>query len=91
MAFLIVGLILLGLKLAELGPVAEWSWLWVLAPFGLAIAWWAFADMSGLTRRRAMKEMDDRKAERRERSMEQLGLGIGTHGAPPASKRLPKK
>jgi len=75
MAFLFVGILLLGLKLAEYGPVANWPWWGVLLPFGLAIAWWGFADSTGLTRRRAMDKMDAKKVERRERNLEALGLG----------------
>lgn len=32
----ILGLILITLKLAEIGVVAQWSWWWVLAPFWVA-------------------------------------------------------
>jgi small Trp-rich protein len=87
MAFLFVGLLLLALKLTEIGPVATWSWTWVLLPFGLAIVWWAIADKTGLTRRRAMRKMDERKAERRQRSLEQLGLGtrVSSRGGKPAA------
>jgi small Trp-rich protein len=92
MAFMILGLLLLALKLAEFGPVADWGWTWVLLPFGLAVVWWAIADKTGLTRRRAMRKMDERKAERRQRSLEQLGLGTrasprGSKSAPPAAGR----
>ncbi len=76
MAFLLLGLALLALKLAEIGPVAAWPWWLVLAPFGLAVAWWAYADATGLTQRRAIDKMEKRKAERRQRDMEALGLGI---------------
>jgi small Trp-rich protein len=96
MAFMIVGLLLLALKLAEIGPVAAWGWTWVLLPFGLAIVWWAIADKTGLTRRRAMRKMDERKTERRQRSLEQLGLGTrtaprgGKPAAPAAGRRDPR-
>jgi len=75
MAFLILGVLLLVLKLAEFGPVAGWAWWVVLAPFGLAAAWWAFADSIGLTQRRAMDKMEQTKAERRNRNLEALGMG----------------
>ncbi len=75
MAFLILGVLLLGMKMAEFGPVASWSWWVVLAPFGLAIAWWGFADSIGLTQRRAMDKMEQTKRERRNRNLEALGLG----------------
>jgi small Trp-rich protein len=76
MGFLIVGVILLGMKLAEFGPVADWSLWWVLLPFVLAVLWWSFADNSGLTQRRAMDKMDERKRARRERDMKALGLDV---------------
>ncbi len=74
MAFLLLGLALLGMKVAAFGPVAAWSWWIVLAPFGLAVLWWAFADSSGLTQRRAIEKMEKRKVERRQRDMEALGM-----------------
>ena len=73
MYFVAVGLLLLGLKVAEYGPVGAWSWWWVLAPFACAAAWWAWADATGYTKRRAMERMDVRKAERRLRNMQALG------------------
>lgn len=76
MAFLLLGLALLALKFAEIGPVATWSWWVVLAPFGMAVAWWGYADSTGLTQRRAIAKMEKRRAERRQRDMEALGLGI---------------
>lgn len=75
MAFLILGILLLAMKLAEFGPVGAWSWWLVLLPFGLATAWWAFSDSIGLTQRRAMDKMDQVKAERRNRNLQALGLG----------------
>lgn len=36
--FGILGLIFVTLKLAEIGAVATWSWLWVLSPFWLPLA-----------------------------------------------------
>lgn len=32
-----LGLLFIGLKLAEVGEVAAWSWWWVLSPFWLPI------------------------------------------------------
>ena len=57
MAFLILGVVLLVMKMAAFGPVAEWSWWIVLAPFGLAVLWWSFSDATGLTKKRAMDKM----------------------------------
>jgi small Trp-rich protein len=75
MLFLIVGVLLVGLKLAEVGATAAWPWWVVLAPFGLAIVWWWYADRSGLNKRREMARMDDRKAQRRQSALQRLGLG----------------
>lgn len=75
MAFVIVGIALLAMKLAEVGFAAEWSWWLVLSPFALAVAWWFFADTTGLTQRRAMAKMDEKKEVRRQRNLEALGLG----------------
>ncbi len=77
MALVIVGLILLAARLLGWGPLATLDWWWFLVPFGLAAAWWAVADATGLTQRRAMQKMEDRKTERRERAMVQLGLDTG--------------
>lgn len=70
----LVGVLLLVAKMAELGPFANLSWWWVLSPFGLAVLWWHFADTSGWTQRRVMDKMERRKTERRQRQMESLGL-----------------
>ncbi|MFE8644056.1 TIGR04438 family Trp-rich protein [Sphingomonas sp. NCPPB 2930] len=75
MYFLGLGLVLLVMKWLELGPVVGWSWWIVLAPFALAVAWWAWADSSGLTKRREMDKMDKRKADRIDKQREALGLG----------------
>ncbi|MBX3644003.1 MAG: TIGR04438 family Trp-rich protein [Rubrivivax sp.] len=76
MAFLLLGILLLTMKLAEFGPVALWSWWWVLLPFGLAVAWWGFVDATGMTQRRAIDKMERTKEERRNRNLVALGLGV---------------
>lgn len=75
MPMVIVGVLLLLAKLAEFGPFGAWSWWIILAPFGLAILWWQFADKSGWTQRKVMDKMERRKEERRQKAMESLGLG----------------
>jgi small Trp-rich protein len=75
MAFVILGVLLLAMKLLEFGPVAGWDWWWVLSPFPVAVAWWAWADSSGFTQRRAMDRMDEIKEARRQRSLEAIGQG----------------
>ncbi|MDZ7920252.1 TIGR04438 family Trp-rich protein [Rhodoferax sp.] len=73
MYFLGIGLVLLLLKYLEVDPVAAWSWLTVLAPFGLAVAWWAWADSSGYTKRKAMERENARKQERIDRNRKAIG------------------
>lgn len=74
MVFIVIGLLLIGLKLADIAPVAAWSWWWLLLPFALAVAWWAYADGSGLTKRREMDKLEDKKKERRQKAMDALGI-----------------
>ena len=83
MLFVGLGVLLLLLKLLELGPVAQWGWLWVLMPFGLALLWWFIADTTGLTQKREMRRLDDRKEQRRKKQLDALGLGPGAPKRPP--------
>lgn len=87
MVFVVLGVVLLGLKLAEIGPVAGWDWWWVLLPFVLAVVWWAVADSTGLTKRREMNKMDDRKKQRRRRHLIALGLSPREPGKMSAEER----
>ena len=63
-----LGLVLLLLKYLEFGFVAQWSWWLVLSPFAAAVAWWAWADSTGYTKRKAMEREDKRRDERRART-----------------------
>ena len=71
---LILGILLAALKYLEIGPVAQWSGWWVLSPFAVTLMWWAWADMTGYTKRKAMEKMAERKKERIERQKETLGM-----------------
>ncbi|TSE25049.1 small Trp-rich protein [Tepidimonas sediminis] len=75
MVALVIGVILLGLKLAGVSWVAGLGWHWVLAPFGLAALWWWWADWSGYTRRKAMEKEEARKAARLARARANLRPG----------------
>ncbi|CAZ89581.1 conserved hypothetical protein [Thiomonas arsenitoxydans] len=78
MAFVILGLIFIVLKLLSIGPVASWSWWWVLLPLALAFIWWEIIDpMFGISKKRAMGDMADRQQARRQKYRESLGLGGG--------------
>lgn len=74
MLFLGLGLVLLALKYLEIGAVAAWSWWVVLAPFGLAVAWWAWADWSGYTKRKAVEKENARKQARIDKNRDALGM-----------------
>jgi small Trp-rich protein len=74
MYLLILGLVLMVLKYLAIGFVADLSWWWVLSPFALAVAWWAWADATGYTKRREMKKMDQKKQERIDRQREAMGI-----------------
>jgi small Trp-rich protein len=79
MAFLVLGVLLGLLKLFDIGPPAAWSWWVVLAPFGFAVLWWAWADWSGYTKRKEMDKMDERKEARRRKNMVALGIDPRAH------------
>lgn len=76
MYLVIVGLLLLGLKLSEWGPVASWAWWVVLSPFAGAVVWWAWADATGYYKRREMRKLEEKQEKRRERSLEAIGTGV---------------
>jgi small Trp-rich protein len=73
MYFVGLGLVLMAMKFLDFGPVAGLSWLWVLSPFALAMAWWAWADASGFTAKRAMERENERKNARIARNRENIG------------------
>ncbi|MFO1232136.1 small Trp-rich protein [Paenacidovorax caeni] len=70
-----LALVLTLLKYLEIGPVANWSWWWVLAPYGLTAAWWAWADASGYTKRKEVEKIERRKQARVNKHKEALGMG----------------
>lgn len=73
MYFLGLGLVFLVLKYLEIGPVGALAWWWVLSPFALAVVWWAWADASGYTKKKAMQREQDRRHERINRHHDALG------------------
>lgn len=71
-----LGIVLVLMKYLGVSPVAAWLWWWTLIPFGLAVAWWSWADATGYTKRKIMQQEDRRKQERLDKNREALGLGI---------------
>jgi len=78
MWFVVIGVIMLVMNVTGFGPVGVWTWKehwWaLLAPFGAAILWWFWADMTGWTQRKAVEKMEARKVERREKQLDALGM-----------------
>jgi len=73
MYFVGLGLVLMAMKYLAFGPVADLSWIWVLSPFALAVAWWSWADASGYTKKRAMERELERKNARIAKNRENIG------------------
>ncbi|NRF69995.1 TIGR04438 family Trp-rich protein [Aquincola sp. S2] len=87
MWFVAVGCLLVLLKWADLTPVANWGWLWVLSPFAAAAVWWIIADATGFTKQRESDKEQRRVEARRERHLDNMGLNLkkrrgGTTGKP---------
>ena len=74
MYFLLIGIATLLMKWLEFGPVAAWSWWLVLSPLGMAVAWWAWADRSGYSKRTEMDKMDKRNQNRLDKQRKQMGM-----------------
>jgi small Trp-rich protein len=93
MLFVLLGLLLIGLNLADVGFIGRWNWeffgdLWKFCvPFVLAILWWIYSDVSGLNKRREMKRMEDRKEARRQENLQALGMDARTRRR--TQKRFP--
>jgi small Trp-rich protein len=68
-----LGVILMLMKYLEMGPVAAWEWWVVLLPFGLATAWWFWADSTGYTKRKAMERDDARRQARIDNNKDAIG------------------
>ena len=89
MYFVVIGVLLLVMKVAEFGVVAEWSWWGILSPFAAAVVWWAWADATGYTKARQAEREDRRVAARRERHLDNMGLSFKRRGSTPGKARLP--
>ena len=80
MYFVVIGVAIILLNLAGIGPMADWTWnltgdLWKFCvPFVFAVIWWAWADLTGYNKRREIEKMDAKKAARREENLAALGM-----------------
>lgn len=66
MLLIVAGVLLIGLKLLEVGPVAGLSWWWVFSPLILAFIWFELLEKPlGFDRRKADHlEWEQRRKER---------------------------
>ena len=79
MWFIVIGVAMLVMNFAGIGPVGEWTWgdrWWaMLSPFVLAALWWAWADGTGMTQRKAMNKVDAKREARRQKNLDAMGMG----------------
>ena len=59
-------------EITDIGGISQMSWWWVIGGFALTAAWFAYADASGLTRRKAEAKMEERKKERLQKQRDAL-------------------
>jgi small Trp-rich protein len=67
--------VLTHLDLLEMVRIADMSWWWVVGGFALSAAWFAYADYSGLTRRKATERIELRKQARLQKQRDMLKQG----------------
>jgi small Trp-rich protein len=77
MWFVAIGTLLTVLKAIGWSALDNLSWWWALSPFVCAMLWWAWSDGTGRTSRKAMDKYEERRAERRKRNVENLGMTTG--------------
>ncbi|MEZ5728652.1 MAG: TIGR04438 family Trp-rich protein [Burkholderiaceae bacterium] len=75
MYLLWAGVVLIALKYFDVGPVAQWSWWWILAPLVAAFIWFEFLErLFGRDRRQAV---DPGEKQHRERIANSFGEQAG--------------
>lgn len=75
MPLAVVAALILLMKLADVGPVATWPWLWVLLPFGVLLLWWeVLAPMIGWDRMVAAKKIEQEERRKKEQLKKDRGF-----------------
>lgn len=66
-----LGVVLIVLKVLELGPFAEMSWWWIVLVGAIAFVWFEFIERNlGLDKKKAFDEIDKVKKLRIQRALE---------------------
>jgi small Trp-rich protein len=71
MYLLWIGVVFLLLKLLEIGPLAQWSWWWVLAPLAAAVLWFEALEKVFGRDRRKLEQVESERL-RKERVAQQF-------------------
>lgn len=75
MPLAVVAVLILLMKLAEIGPVAFWPWFWVLIPFGVLFLWWeVIAPLIGWDKLVAAKKIQDEERRKKEQLKKNRGF-----------------
>lgn len=75
MPLAVIFVIILLMKLLEIGPVANWSWIWVLTPFFVLMLWWnVITPLIGWDKKVAEKKMKKEQAEAQETKKKNRGF-----------------
>ena len=71
----VIAVIILLLKIADISPVGNWSWFYVLLPFGLLAFWWEFVSKwIGWDKRAAEKKMAEEMKQAQETKKKSRGF-----------------
>jgi small Trp-rich protein len=75
MPLAIIAVLILAMKIFDIGPVATWSWWWVLAPFAVLFLWWeVIAPAIGWNKRSAELKMKKEAEDAEEFKRKQRGF-----------------
>ena len=67
--------VLAHLDVVDVAGISAMSWWWIIGGFALCAAWFGYADRSGLTARKSLERMEQRKQARIDKQREALGVG----------------
>ena len=75
MPLAVVAALIFLMKIADVGPVAMWSWLWVLAPWGVLMLWWeVISPLIGWEKRVAIDKLNQEEREKRDHKKKMRGF-----------------